>query len=135
MLVGLGGSGKQSLSRLAAFVCDAEVVQVPVSPVYCMVVCRFPLIMHTCQALSFLSNRVCPSSETIPLVFLLSLFIDRFPLQIEASASYSPADFREDVKKVMFTAGIEGRQVVFLLNDTQVSLRPVFVTYCMLYIL
>ncbi len=66
MLVGLGGSGKQSLSRLAAFVCEAEVVQ------------------------------------------------------IEVTSVYSPADFREDLKIVMRAAGVEGRPITFLLNDTQV---------------
>lgn len=67
MLIGLGGSGKQSLTRLAAFVCESEVCQ------------------------------------------------------IETTASYSAVDFREDLKNAMRTAGVDGKSVVFVLNDTQAS--------------
>jgi dynein heavy chain len=66
MLIGIGGSGKQSLTRLAAAIAD------------------------------------CACS------------------QIEATASYSPQDFREDLKEVMHVAGVEGKHVVLLLSDTQV---------------
>ena len=69
MLIGIGGSGKQSLTRLAAAIAD------------------------------------CACS------------------QIEATASYSPQDFRDDLKEVMHVAGVEGKHVVLLLSDTQVWTR------------
>lgn len=66
MLVGVGGSGKQSLSRLAMFMCGMRCVQ------------------------------------------------------IEISKGYGPVEFREDIKKMMITAGVAGRKVGFLFTDSQI---------------
>ena len=67
LLAGVGGSGRQSVTRLAAHVCDME------------------------------------------------------GFQIEVSKSYSLADWREDLKKVLVMAGQDGKPTVFLFADTQVK--------------
>jgi dynein heavy chain len=70
MLIGIGGSGKQSLTRLAAAIANH-----PIS-------------------------------------------------QIEVSASYTHADFREDLKDCLHVAGVEAKHVVLMLSDTQVGVPP-----------
>jgi dynein heavy chain len=66
MLVGVGGSGKQSLSRIGAFVAGMN----------------------------------C--------------------LSIEINRGYGVNEFREDIKKFMIQAGVEGRETVFLFTDSQI---------------
>ncbi|KAK9823491.1 hypothetical protein WJX72_003121 [[Myrmecia] bisecta] len=41
-------------------------------------------------------------------------------LQLELKRNYASPEFREDLKKLYHTAGIEGTAVVFLLTDTQI---------------
>ncbi|EGD75848.1 dynein heavy chain 7 [Salpingoeca rosetta] len=67
LLVGVGGSGRQSLTRLAAYINDFEVIQ------------------------------------------------------IEISKSYNMEDWREDVKRIMRTAGEKGEHTVFLFTDMQIK--------------
>ena len=40
---------------------------------------------------------------------------------IELSKNYGISDWKEDLKKVMMRAGLEGRPTVFLFSDTQVQ--------------
>ena len=41
--------------------------------------------------------------------------------QIELAKNYGIPEWREDIKKVMMKAGVEGKSVVFLFSDTQVG--------------
>jgi dynein heavy chain len=66
MLVGVGGSGKQSLTRISCFMADVE----------------------------------C--------------------FQIELVRGYGIDGFREDLKKLMMTAGVRGKHICFLFVDTQI---------------
>ena len=66
LLVGVGGCGKQSLTRLASFVCD-----------------------YKC-------------------------------FQIELTRNYNHISFREDLKNLYHSTGIDGNDTVFLFTDTQV---------------
>ncbi|KAL3318377.1 Dynein heavy chain 1, axonemal [Cichlidogyrus casuarinus] len=67
LLLGMGGSGRQSLTRLAAHVSEFECIQ------------------------------------------------------IELSKNYSMTDWRDDLKRVMTTAGVNNQPVVFLFSDTQIK--------------
>ena len=66
LLVGVGGSGRHSLIRLAAFVAGYEVVQ------------------------------------------------------LEINKNYKLGEFREDIKKMKWTAGVEGQPLVFIFSDNDV---------------
>lgn len=67
LLVGIGGSGRQSTTKLATFIND------------------YVLFM------------------------------------IELTKNYSTSDWRDDLKRLMIKAGIEGRNLVFLFNDSQIK--------------
>ncbi|XP_069555861.1 dynein axonemal heavy chain 3 [Brachyistius frenatus] len=67
LLVGIGGSGRQSTTKLATFISD----------------------------------------------YVL--------FQIELTKNYSMSDWRDDLKRIMLKAGIEGKILVFLFNDSQIK--------------
>lgn len=52
----------------------------------------------------------------------LGTFINDYVLfQIELTKNYSMSDWRDDLKKIMLKAGIEGKKMVFLFNDSQIK--------------
>ncbi|XP_008290011.1 dynein heavy chain 3, axonemal [Stegastes partitus] len=67
LLVGIGGSGRQSATKLATYISD----------------------------------------------YVL--------FQIELTKNYSMSDWRDDLKRMMLKAGIEGKNLVFLFNDSQIK--------------
>ncbi|KAJ3125643.1 Dynein heavy chain 6, axonemal, partial [Physocladia obscura] len=67
LLVGVGGTGKQSLTRLACHIADYQCIQ------------------------------------------------------IELTRTYDTAEWREDIKKLYRSAGVDGKNTVFLLSDTQIK--------------
>lgn len=67
--IGIGGSGRQSATKLAAFMADFELVQ------------------------------------------------------IEITKNYSMLDWREDIRKMLRRAGVEGTPTVFLFGDHQIKVQ------------
>ena len=53
-------------------------------------------------------------------------------IQIEISKNYAYADWLEDLKRVLMSAGAVGKSTVFLFNDTQV--RPTLAAYSLLLV-
>ncbi|KAJ0065373.1 hypothetical protein NL108_007570 [Boleophthalmus pectinirostris] len=52
----------------------------------------------------------------------LGTFINDYVLfQIELTKNYSLSDWREDLKRIMLKAGVEGRSLVFLFSDSQIK--------------
>lgn len=52
----------------------------------------------------------------------LGTFINDYDLfQIELTKNYSMSDWRDDLKRVMLKAGIEGKSLVFLFSDSQIK--------------
>ncbi|KAJ8245818.1 hypothetical protein GJAV_G00260630 [Gymnothorax javanicus] len=52
----------------------------------------------------------------------LATFINEYDLfQIELTKNYGIPDWRDDLKKVMLKAGVEGKCTVFLFNDSQIK--------------
>ncbi|XP_035537407.1 dynein heavy chain 3, axonemal [Morone saxatilis] len=52
----------------------------------------------------------------------LGTYISDYVLfQIELTKSYSISDWRDDLKRIMLKAGIEGKSLVFLFNDSQIK--------------
>ncbi|KAL0984291.1 hypothetical protein UPYG_G00139540 [Umbra pygmaea] len=67
LLVGIGGSGRQSATKLATFISDYDL------------------------------------------------------FQIELTKSYNMSEWRDDLKRLMIKAGLEGKSTVFLFNDSQIK--------------
>lgn len=52
----------------------------------------------------------------------LGTFISDYILfQIELTKNYNMSDWREDLKRLMLIAGIDGKSLVFLFNDSQIK--------------
>ncbi|XP_062847578.1 dynein axonemal heavy chain 3 [Trichomycterus rosablanca] len=52
----------------------------------------------------------------------LATFISQYELfQVEPTRSYGPAEWRDDLKRVMMKAGVEGTRTTFLLGDGQMK--------------
>lgn len=94
LLVGVGGSGRQSLSKMAASICEYQVFQVEVTKQYRRQEFRegeLKLSGHGC-------THCLP--PTLPQMCLLSCL--------------------SDIKQLYRLAGVDNKPTVFLFNDTQI---------------
>lgn len=85
LLVGIGGSGRHSSAKMAAFMAECGVFEV-----------------SSISAYLFVSSAL-------------------YSLQIEISRMYGIPDWRDDLKKLLMRAGIEGKPITFVFADTQVA--------------
>lgn len=101
LLVGVGGSGKQSLARLAAFAAGCEVGKQK----YHVRWSEDQLILEFGKKCSACSNGPC--------------FLQVF--EIILSRGYNEVNFREDLKTLYLKLGIENKKMVFLFTDAHVA--------------
>ena len=117
LLVGVGGSGRQSLSRLSAYIVSFCVFQIEVTRHYRLQEFREGMgnssSLSPLLSLSSLSPSLLPS----PLLSLLPLLPHSlFPL----NNTYCILFFPSDIRKLYYQAGVENKPTVFLFTDTQV---------------
>jgi dynein heavy chain len=91
LLIGLGGTGRSSMVKLATFISDFELFQVEG--------------LFTC----FLG---------LTFYFLMNNLNKNY---IEVSKRYTVSDWKTDLKYLMRRAGEKGSDIVFLFNDSQIK--------------
>ena len=112
LLLGVGGSGRQSLTRLATSLEEYEVrcaaLRPPVPPL------PPPLLGRPQPLLMVPRRRRHPATDPSPPPPPPQLF------QIEIAKGYGNNEWRDDLKRVLFMAGVDGKDTTFLFTDTQI---------------
>lgn len=111
LLVGVGGSGRQSLSRLSAYIVSFCVFQIEVTRHYRLQEFREGMGNSSSPLSLFPSLLLSPLPSLLPLLpHSLS------PL----NNTYCILFFPSDIRKLYYQAGVENKPTVFLFTDTQV---------------
>ncbi|KAF8071068.1 Dnah1 [Scenedesmus sp. PABB004] len=106
LLLGVGGSGRASLARLAAFICDYDLVGLEISKGYGQAEWR--------EARAAPHRRLAPARASAARARTAP---SAWP---HAAHAIPPRPRAQDLKRVLLKAGLEGRDTVFLLRDTQI---------------
>lgn len=128
LLLGVGGSGRQSLTRLAVHMEEFELCQVRAlsgcsalmqGQPGCDLVCRSGTLLLVSEADGFRLISRSRYSYRLHNKSAVHYGTAR-PVQIEISKGYGNNEWRDDLRKVLKKAGVEGKDTVFLFADTQI---------------
>jgi dynein heavy chain len=111
LLVGVGGSGKQSLARYAA--CGSQ----------CII--QAGTTLHAARpdisCTTAVNIQVCTHNHCCPPCRLAAYICGYTTVTIVISGNYSLSNFKEDLQKMCKRAGLKGEGLMFLITDSQVS--------------
>ncbi|KOB74866.1 putative 1-beta dynein [Operophtera brumata] len=127
-----GGSGRQSLTRVASYICECNSFQIVVTKTYSVKDLREDLksltrvASYICECNSFQivvtkTYSVKDLSEDLKsLTRVASYICECNSFQIVVTKTYSVKDLREDLKFIYTTTGVDTKKTTFIFSDTQI---------------
>ncbi|CAG0883773.1 unnamed protein product [Cyprideis torosa] len=114
LLIGVGGSGRQSCTKLAAFMAGYEVCQFAVEHVS-----RISRVLKQDSGHALLIGVGGSGRQSCTK---LAAFMAGYEVcQLEMSRGYGMEQWRDDLKRILMKAGGDGKPIVFLFLDKQIK--------------